>query len=112
MRGHIRHGWTDSRLEPIHEAHNVRMLEILEHVQLIVYHALVALDILLEDDLDGHLPRRPFGLSHDTIGPRAERATESVFRPTRQQSGARRVLSRGLHCRTSYRSYQAGHGAG
>ncbi len=46
------------------------MFQPLEHVQLVVDHALVALDILLQDDLDSHLARGALGLSDDAIGPR------------------------------------------
>lgn len=67
------------RLEPVHEANDVGMLEALEHVQLVVYHSLVALDILLQNDLDGHLSRRSICLSHDTVGACTECFSESVF---------------------------------
>jgi hypothetical protein len=57
----------------------VLVLEALEHVQLIVHHALVALDILLEDNLDGHLAFGRVGLSDDAVGAGAERSTEPVL---------------------------------
>ena len=40
-------------LEPIKELDNVRVLEALEHLQLVVDHLVIALYVLLQDDLDG-----------------------------------------------------------
>ena len=67
------------RLEPVDEAHNVRVLQALQEVQLIVHHALVALDVLLQDDLDGDLALRRVGLADDAIGAGAEGAAELVL---------------------------------
>lgn len=63
------------------------MVQGLEHLQLIVDHALVALDVLLEDNLDGHLPRATFGLADDTVCARTEGSAEFILRPV-----ARHVL--------------------
>jgi len=43
------------------------MLQPLKHVKLVVDHALVALDILLQNDLDSHLARGAIGLPHDAV---------------------------------------------
>jgi hypothetical protein len=70
-----------SGLEPVDKLDNVRMLELLEHLQLIVNHLLVALDIALQDDLDGNLAIGAVGLTDDTIGAGTESSTESVQTP-------------------------------
>lgn len=69
---------TYPRFEPVNELDNVRMLQPLQHVEFVVDHLLVSLDILLQDDLDGDFARRPFGLPYDAIGTSAECATESI----------------------------------
>lgn len=66
-------------LEPVDEAHDGGVLEALQHVELVVDHLLVALDVLLQDDLDGHLAGRAVGLADDAIGTGTERLAESVF---------------------------------
>lgn len=40
-------GGTHLGLEPIHKGDNVRVLELLQHLELIVDHALIPADILL-----------------------------------------------------------------
>ena len=40
-------------LEPIKELDNVGVLEALEHLQFVVDHLVIALYVLLQDDLDG-----------------------------------------------------------
>jgi hypothetical protein len=55
-------------LEPFVELDNVRVMHARQHRHLVVHHRLVALDTLLQDDLDGALAVRPVGLSHDAIG--------------------------------------------
>ena len=72
------------RLEPVDEAHNVRVLQALEEVQLVVHHALVAPDVLLQDDLDGDLAFRRVGLADDAIGAGAEGTPELVLGPARR----------------------------
>ena len=54
------------------------VLQALEHVQLVEHHLLVAPDVLLEDDLDGHPAIGALGLSDNAIGAGAERATEAI----------------------------------
>ena len=54
------------------------VLQPLKHRQLVVHHLLVALDVLLEDDLDGDLAGRAFSLANDAICAGTERASESV----------------------------------
>ena len=43
------------------------MLHSLQHLQLVVYHFLVALDIFLEDDLDGKLLSVLLGFPNNAI---------------------------------------------
>lgn len=57
------------------------MLELLQHLQLVVDHLFVTLDIALQDDLDGNLARGAVGLTDDSIGTSTEGSTESVERP-------------------------------
>lgn len=57
------------------------MLELLQHLQLVVDHLFVTLDIALQDDLDGNLARGTVGLTNDSIGTSTEGSTESVERP-------------------------------
>src|SRR3569833_1046757 len=59
---------THPRLEPVYKADNMGVVQLLEHVQLVVHHALIALDVLLQDDLDGHLARWAVGLANYAIG--------------------------------------------
>lgn len=51
------------------EANDVRMFHLLQHLQLIVYHLLVALDIFLEDDFYGVFLSCMICLPYDTICP-------------------------------------------
>lgn len=55
------------RLEPVNKLDNVRMMEALEHVKLIVYHPLIALDILLQDDLDSNLASWAVSLAYNAV---------------------------------------------
>lgn len=55
------------------------MLQSLKEVQLVVHHLLVALDALLQDDLNGHLAGRAIGLAHDTVCAGTERSSESIL---------------------------------
>lgn len=64
-------GGTHSRLEPVNELDDVRVLETLEHIQLVEDHALVAPHVLLQDDLDSNPAIRALGLPDDAIGARA-----------------------------------------
>jgi len=66
-------------LEPVDELDNVRVLEALEHVELVKHHALVAADVPLQDDLDGDAAVRAVGLPDDAIGACAEGAPEAVL---------------------------------
>lgn len=55
------------------------VLQALKHVELVIDHPLVALDVLLQDDLDSDLALWAIGLSDDAIGACAERPTEAIF---------------------------------
>lgn len=60
------------------------MLQALEHVELVVDHPLVALDIFFQDDLDSDLAFWAVGLSDNSIGTCTERSSEAVFGPGRK----------------------------
>lgn len=66
-------------LEPLVELDDMRVLHSLQHLHLIVYHLLVALDILLEDDLDSAFAFRAVCLADYAICSSAECLSESVF---------------------------------
>lgn len=59
----------------------MRVLETLEHVELVVDHFLVALDVLLQDDFDSNLALWAVGLSDDSIGSCTEGPSEAVLCP-------------------------------
>lgn len=89
------------------------VLQGLKHSKLVVDHLLVALDVLLEDDLDSYPPRGALGLSNDAIGAGTECLSEPVFGPieSAQKSAAVSVflIDRGRErVRTSCRSSRAG----
>ena len=48
------------------------VVKALEHIELVVNHLLVTLDVLLEDNLDGDLAVGAFSLTDDAIGSGAE----------------------------------------
>ena len=76
--------YTHPRFKPVEKLDNVRVFHALKHIQLVQDHALIAFNVLLQDDLNGDLATtRAFCLSHDAIGSRAEGSTESVFGPVR-----------------------------
>ena len=53
----------------------------LQHLQFIVHHSFVALDIFLEDDLDGIFHPTAIGFSHYAIRTGTQRPTELVLGP-------------------------------
>lgn len=67
-------------LEPIDKLDNVRVLKSLEHIKLVIYHLFIALDIFLENDLDGDLTVGAVSLTDDAIGSGAECLAKLVFR--------------------------------
>ena len=58
----------------------LRMFHALQHLQLVVHHLLIALDVLLEDDLDCHLAIGAVGLAHNAVRAGAERLAKAVAR--------------------------------
>jgi hypothetical protein len=69
-------------LEPVDKRDNVRVLKLLQHLQLVVDHALVAADVLLENNLDRNLLAiLGLGLTNDTICACTECASEPVQGP-------------------------------
>jgi hypothetical protein len=102
------------RLEPVHKLDNVRVVEALQHVQLVKDHALIAPDDLLQDDLDGDPAVGALSLPDDAIRAGTQGAPKPVLGP-----GSRRVSS--MFCkrgewwyggRTSSRSSRVAHGGG
>ena len=74
----------------------MRVLKLLQHLQLIVDHALVAANILLENDLDRNLGTiLGLSLTDDTVCTRTERTSELVQGPERRKY----VLARGVQGR-------------
>lgn len=69
------------RLEPVVESHDMWVVHFLQHGKLIVYHLLIALDILLQYDLDGDFSLCAVGLPDDTICPSSQRASHAISRP-------------------------------
>jgi hypothetical protein len=61
------------------EFDNMPMLHPLQHLHLVVHHLLVALDILLEDDLDSALALRPVCLAHYAICTSPEGLSEPIL---------------------------------
>lgn len=57
---------------------DMRVLHLLQHLQLVIDHLLIAANILLQDDLDRDLAIRAVGLANDTIGPGAQRLSKFV----------------------------------
>ena len=70
---------TYPRLEPVDKLDDVRVLEALEHVQLVHDHALISPHDLLQDDLDGDATIRALGLPHDAICTGTQGAPEAVL---------------------------------
>lgn len=61
------------------------MLQILEKIQLVVDHLLVALDILLQNDLDGDLAGRAICFADNAVRACAKCITKAVFGPKRKR---------------------------
>lgn len=79
---------TYPRFEPILKLDDMRVVEALEHLQLVEDHALVAPDVLLQDDLDGNsLAIGPICLSDNPIGPRAEGPPKTILGPENYMLG-------------------------
>lgn len=73
---------TYPRLEPIHKLDDMRVLQALKHIKLVVNHFLVAFDVLLQNDLDSDLALWAVGFSDDSIGSRTECPSEAILGPT------------------------------
>ena len=57
------------------------MLEFLQHGKFVVDHLLIALDVFLQYDLDGHLLAVDVGFSDDSICACAKGLSETILRP-------------------------------
>lgn len=62
------------------------VFESLEHLQFVVDHLLIALDVPFQDDLDSHLTKGAVSLTHGTIGSGTQSPAEFVFRPRRKKN--------------------------
>ena len=58
----------------------MRVIEPLQHLQLIIDHLFIAFDVLLQDDLDGDLVTLEVCFSDDAICASTECSTEFVLR--------------------------------
>ena len=56
----------------------MRVFHPLQHFELVVYHLLVALDVLLEDDLDGKLLAMLFRLPDNAVSARTQGLSKSI----------------------------------
>jgi hypothetical protein len=63
------------------EADNVGVLHLLQHLQLVVDHLFIPLDILLQDDLDGDLAVGAVSLSDNAIGSSTQCFSEAISGP-------------------------------
>lgn len=68
-------------LKPVVEANNVRVLQALQHFELIVDHLLIAPDVFLQDDLDGNAAVRAVGLADNSICTGTQSLAESIPGP-------------------------------
>lgn len=57
------------------------MMQLAQHVQLVVNHLLVSLDVLFQDNLDGDFSLSRVGFSDNTISASTQGLAESVFGP-------------------------------
>lgn len=57
----------------------MRVLQSLQHGKLVIDHLLVALDVLLQDDLDGNLASGAVCFTNDSIGSSTEGASELIL---------------------------------
>ena len=73
------------------ELDDMWMLHSLQHLHLVVHHLLVALDILLQDNLHGHLARGPICLADDSICPGTEGPSKAVLGSARWSATSRAV---------------------
>lgn len=73
--------YTYSRLKPIAEMNNVRMVKLLQHHQLIVHHLLMTFDVLFQNDLDGHSLSFAFCFADYAICTSAQGSPESISGP-------------------------------
>ena len=67
------------RLEPVMEPNNIGMLHSLQQYHLVIYHLLITLYILLEDDLDRVSFPTAFCLSNNPVRSCAKCPTKSIL---------------------------------
>ena len=70
---------THPRLEPVDEFHDMRMIQSLQHLQLLIDHLLVSFDILLQNYLDCHFVSVKVCFAYNAVGACSECSTELVL---------------------------------
>lgn len=58
--------------------HDMRMVQSLQKLQLIVHHLLISAHALLQDDFDGDFAFRGVGFADDAVRACAEGSTEAI----------------------------------
>lgn len=58
------------RLKPVNELDDVGVVQLLQHLEFVIDHLLIASDILLQDDLDGDFALGGVGFANDSISAR------------------------------------------
>lgn len=94
--------WTHPRLKPVVEMDDVRVVQRLQHLQLIIDHLLVALDILLEDDLHSDLSSAAFSLANNAICASAQCLPKPVLRSVNDERRMPRMRGGTRNSRSSY----------
>lgn len=82
-----------SRFEPVNKFDDVRMLEHSQHANLIIQHVLVALEFLLQNDLDGDLARWAIGLPNHAVRARPEGPAKAIICPLQRCQELSRIIA-------------------
>jgi hypothetical protein len=62
------------------------MMHVMQHFHFVVHHLLVALDVFLQDDLDGDLAGRAVGFADDAICTSTQGPPETILRSAKRVS--------------------------
>lgn len=81
------------------------VLQSLEHLKLVIDHPLVALYILLQDDLDGDFASRALSLAHHAVSASTKGSAEFVFGPIDKRLHQLHVSSPCRGCRCVFYAY-------
>lgn len=76
----------------------MRVFQLPQHVELVVNHFLVVFDVLLKDDLDGHLAGRALGFANDSIRACAKGSAELVS-GSAKRAEKKHISQRRCHCK-------------